>query len=176
MTTANISDILPPRCSHFVAVIRPYKKNESPDILLGEGMICTHSVLFRTHQVVVVAMYTNSGTCGSKHESIDSVTKVGILSYVMVQVYCHSHGSAYSSLFFQPLQAAAFIHVPASHILFSFAGLSSTFSRISLASDSAHPFQLVTLGSMTSMVMTNLCKKAALVSKCVKAQAAQTSE
>ena len=36
--------------------------------------------------------------------------------------------------------------------------------------------ELVTLGSMASMVMTNLREKAALVSKCVKAQAAQTSE
>ena len=132
----------------------------------------------RTHHMgfVVVAMYTNSGTRGSKHESIDSVSKVGILSYAMVQVYRPSHGSAYSSLAFQPFQAAAFIRVPASHILFSFAGLSSTFSRISLASDCAHPFQLVTLGSMASTVMADLREKAVLVSKCVKVQATQTSE
>ena len=151
-------------------MIHPYKKNESPDILLGEGMVCTHSVLFTLTTFVVVAMYTNSGTHRSKHKSIDSVSKVGILSYTMLQVYCHSHGSAYSSLAFQPLQAPAFIRVPASHILFPFAGLSS------LTSDCAHPFQLVTLGSMASMVMADLHEKAVLVSKCVKVQATQTSE
>ena len=37
MITANISDILPLRRGHFIAVLRPYKKNESPDILLGEA-------------------------------------------------------------------------------------------------------------------------------------------
>jgi len=172
MITANISDILPLQCGHFIAVLRPYKKNESPDILLGEGMVRTHSVLLHTHCIgfVVVAMYTNSGARGSKHEPINSVSKVGIPSYVMVQVFCPSHGSAHSSLAFQPLQAATFIHIPASHILFSFAGLSLTFSHISLASDCAHPFQLVTLCSMASTVMANLCEKAVLVSKCVRAQ------
>jgi len=136
-------------------------------------MVRTHSVLLHTHRigfVLVVAMYTNSGARGSKHESINSVSKVGIPSYVMVQVFCPSHGSAHSSLAFQPLQAVTFIRIPASHILFSFAGLSLTFSRISLASDCAHPFQLITLCSMASTVMANLREKAVLVSKCVRAQ------
>ena len=137
------------------------------------GKVCLYTfVLLCSHHIgfVVVAMYTNSGARGSKHESINSVSNVGILSYAMVQVFHRSHGSAYSSLAFQPLQAAAFIRIPASHVIFSFAGLSPTFSCISLASDSAHPFQLVTLCSMASTVMANLRERAALVAKCVGAQ------
>ena len=175
MITANISDILPLQRGHYIAAMRSCKKNRSPEILLGEGIVSLHSVLLRTHHIgfIVVAMYTNSGARGAKHESINSVNKVGILSYAMVQVFRPSHGSAYSSLAFQLLQAAAFVRVPASHILFSFAGLSSSFSHISLASDSAHPFQLVTLCSMASTVMADLREKGALVSKCVRAQTSE---
>ena len=124
---------------------------------------------------IVVAMHTNSGARQSTSRSIQS-TKL-VFYHVIVQIFRPSHGSAYSSLAFQLLQAAAFIHVPASHVLFSFAGLSSTFSRIlSLASDCAHPFQLVTLCSMASTVMADPRKNGVLVSRCVRVRAQMSEE
>ncbi|KIM68189.1 hypothetical protein SCLCIDRAFT_106465 [Scleroderma citrinum Foug A] len=152
MLTGNVSDIIPLQRGHFIVVLHPHTKNKTPEILLGE----------------VEAIYTNSGACGSKHEWIESVNKVGVPSYVMVRVFHPSHGMAYSSLAFHPLQASAFIRIPASHILFLFATLSSSFSRISLASDHAHPFQLVTLCPTAAMVMDKLCDKVVLVLTCVR--------
>ncbi|KIJ11563.1 hypothetical protein PAXINDRAFT_15559 [Paxillus involutus ATCC 200175] len=64
---ANISDLLPLRPGHFIAVLRQQNQKEVPEILLGE----------------VIALYTNSGARGAKHEAISSVNSAGMPSYTM---------------------------------------------------------------------------------------------
>ena len=141
-------------------MIRPYKKNESPDILLGEGMVCTHSVLLCTHHI------NRFCSCSNVHKLRCPLVKARVDQLSQQNWYfiiCDSSS-------FPSPPWMTFTHIPASYIIFPFAALSPTFSCISLASDCAHPFQLVTLCLMASTVMVaNLRERAALVAKCVGA-------
>ncbi|KAF8841420.1 hypothetical protein BDN67DRAFT_967167 [Paxillus ammoniavirescens] len=137
---ANISDLLLLQPGHFITVLRQQNQKAVPEILLGK----------------VIALYTNSGACGAKHEAISSVNSAGMPSYTMVRIYRPSHGSSYTSLACPSLGAAAFIRVPSTHILFSFAASSGSILRIDITTDAAHPFELITLCPLSSAVMQGL--------------------
>lgn len=114
-------------------------------------------------------MYTHSGARGAKHEWVPSVNLIGILSYVNVHVFRVSHGFTYSSLSSPALQSATFMHVPPTHVLFSFGAFSTAISHHSMTTDAAHPFALTTLCPESTNIMQNLCTDPQVVSDCVKA-------
>lgn len=118
---------------------------------------------------LVIALYTNSGTRGAKHESVPSVNSAGMPSYTMVRVYRPSHGSSYTSIACSSLGAATFIRVPSTHILFSFAASSGSIVRLDITTDAAHPFELITLCPLSSVVMQGLRTRVDQVSACVQA-------
>ncbi|KAF8124996.1 hypothetical protein EV363DRAFT_1270889 [Boletus edulis] len=72
----------------------------------------------------------------------------------MVRVYRLSHGDTYSSIACTKLGAAAFIRVPATHVLYSFATSAASISRLDITMDAARPFDLITLCQVSSNVMS----------------------
>ena len=70
---------------------------------------------------VVLTMYTKSGAKGSKHEWAANTNKLGILSYVSTQLFTSIGGTHFSSVTCPMLDCATFLHLPATHVLFSLA-------------------------------------------------------
>jgi hypothetical protein len=66
-------------------------------------------------------MYTKSGAKASKHEWAADTDKLGILSYVSAQLFVSIGGTHFSSVACPKLDCATFLHLPATHILFSLA-------------------------------------------------------
>ncbi|KAH7919930.1 hypothetical protein BV22DRAFT_1199252 [Leucogyrophana mollusca] len=143
MHNANITDFTPLAPGHFVAVLKPGKQKDQPEILLGE----------------VLTMYTNSGGRGSQHCWIPCVNRVGIPSYVNIRVFRLSFGCTYSSMSCPPLGASSFMRIPQTHIIFSFATASRDIIIRSIETDNAHPFTLVTLCPFSTGIMQALCHR-----------------
>jgi hypothetical protein len=137
--------------------------------LLGV-MLCSGGQAYRL--VLVYHDHTRTQFCvchrGAKHEAISSVNSAGMPSYTMVRVYRPSHGSSYTSIACSLLGAAAFIRVPSTHILFSFAASSGSILRLDITTDAAHPFELVTLCPLSSAVMQGLRTRVNQVAECVR--------
>jgi hypothetical protein len=70
------------------------------------------------HRFAVLNMYTKSGAKASKHEWTADADKLGTLSYVSTQL-CVIGGTHFSSVVCPKLDCATFLHLPATHILFS---------------------------------------------------------
>ncbi|KIK89784.1 hypothetical protein PAXRUDRAFT_152138, partial [Paxillus rubicundulus Ve08.2h10] len=115
----------------------------------------------------VVALYTNSGARDMKHEWIKAVDKVGLPSYVMIRVFRPSHGLTYSSLACPSLEVAAYMQIPATHVLFSFVASSALLTKPTLGA--AHHFELVTLCPLSAMIMRRLRERSLHVSACARA-------
>jgi len=94
-------------------------------------------------------------TCLSR-ESVPSASSAPITSRI------------YTSPAYSLLGAAAFIRVPRTHILFSFAASSGSIVRLDITTNAAHPFELVTLCPLSSVVMQGLRARVDQVSACVQ--------
>ncbi|KIK78086.1 hypothetical protein PAXRUDRAFT_164963 [Paxillus rubicundulus Ve08.2h10] len=100
------------------------------------------------------ARYTNTGAQAAQHEWIKAVDKVGLpSSYVMVQVFWLFHGPMYSLLACSSLEAAAYMWIPETYVLFSVVTSSALLTKLALGADAAHPFQLVMLCPLLAMFM-----------------------
>jgi hypothetical protein len=71
--------------------------------------------------IVVLTMYMKSGAKTSKHKWTANTDTLGILSYVSTQLFVSIGGTHFSSVACQQLDCATFLHLPATHILFSLA-------------------------------------------------------
>ncbi|KAI0067574.1 hypothetical protein BV25DRAFT_1876116 [Artomyces pyxidatus] len=150
MQIANITEIWPLRVGNFVLVLRPATKKEKPEILLGE----------------VLAMYTNSGARGAKHDWISSISSVGAPSYINVQVFRLSYGSTYTSLSCSTLGCSTFLRIPRTHILFSLATAIS-LRKTGCSSDPAYPVSVVALDPFSEGIINILKDRVQAVSDAV---------
>lgn len=114
----------------------------------------------------VVTLYSTSGAKGARHDWIDKVHSVGEPSYLMVQLYAHSHGCTYTSLACKSLESNSFLRVPRTHILFSFP--SNSITRKDISSDAAHPMTFVTLPPQSTALFLILISNAIRIDKAIK--------
>lgn len=108
---------------------------------------------------IVIAMYTNSGARGARHEHTEAIHSVGAPSYVNVLIYRHSHLNTYMSLACSELECNTFLRVPRTHVLFSFATPSATQDRQDFLADSSHPLAYITLSPFAATIFKTLCDR-----------------
>ncbi|KAK7691172.1 hypothetical protein QCA50_006275 [Cerrena zonata] len=157
MYTANITSSNPLRPGSLVVALQPgTDAKKAPVIILGE----------------VVTLYSTSGAKGARHDWIDEIKSVGDPSYVMVQVYTHSHGSTYTSLTCKSLECNTFLRLPRTHLIFSLPWdptATATPSRRDISADAAHPMTFVTLSPQSTAIFLVLLSNSIPISNAVRA-------
>lgn len=68
---------------------------------------------------IFLTLYTRSSARDSRHEWTSLTEKLGILSYVSIQVFESIGGAHYSSTACRKLGSSTFLHLPSTNILFS---------------------------------------------------------
>lgn len=82
---------------------------------------------------LVLTLYTRSSARDSRNEWTASTDKLGILSYVSVQVFESIGGVHYSSTACRELGSSTFVHLPSTNVSFSLSSFNVTIQPLPLA-------------------------------------------
>lgn len=113
--SANISTLIPLQRGSLIVGLRPGKNSRELFVAEGTRRPMRHLPVYYFIDLLpltldglsVITMYTHSGAKAARHEWTDSVTSVGMPSYVMVQEFRRSYGQAYTSVACDALLSSA---------------------------------------------------------------------